>query len=75
MYEIEAGYAAGKVWRLLDNEGDLSIKDIQRKLNLSESLLHLAIGWLCREDKIHCYEEEKKGKYVCSKRIPSAFWS
>ena len=79
MNKIEIGHAAGEVWRLLDNEGDLSVEDIQKKLNLSESLLHLAIGWLCREDKIHCYEEkkgkeDKKGKYICSKRIPSTFF-
>ena len=73
MNKVEIGHAAGEVWRLLDGEGDLSITDIQKKLNLSEPLLYLAIGWLCREDKIHCFEE-KKGKHICSKRIPSAFF-
>ena len=72
MNKIEIGHAAGEVWRLLDGEGDLSITDIRKKLNLSEPLLYLAIGWLCREDKIHCYD--KRGGYVCSKRIPSAFF-
>jgi len=82
MDKVEIGHAAGEVWRLLDGEGDLSITDIQKKLNLSEHLLYLAIGWLCREDKIHCFEEdgeiEKEGKgkkrHICSKRIPSAFF-
>ena len=72
MNKVEIGHAAGEVWRLLDGEGDLSITDIQKKLNLSEPLLYLAIGWLCREDKIHCFEE--KGKHICSKRIPSVFF-
>ena len=79
MNRVEIGHAAGEVWRLLDHEGDLSVTDIQKKLNLSEPLLYLAIGWLCREDKIHCFEEEGKGKgkkggHICSKRIPSAFF-
>ena len=81
MDKVEIGHAAGEVWRLLDSEGDLSVTDIQKKLNMSEHLLYLAIGWLCREDKIHCFEDEEKigkeegkKKHICSKRIPSSFF-
>ncbi len=75
---VEIGNAAGEVWRLLDAEGDLSIADIQKKLNLPEYLLYLAIGWLCREGKIYCFEEsgkkKGKGKYICSKNVPTFYW-
>ncbi len=75
---VEIGNAAGEVWRLLDGEGDLSIADIQKKLDMPQHLLYLAIGWLCREDKIYCFEENRKkqgkGKYICSKNVPSAFF-
>jgi hypothetical protein len=72
MNKVEIGNAAGEVWRLLDGEGDLSITNIQKKLKMSEQLLYLAIGWLCRENKIHCFEE--KGKYICSKNVPGSFF-
>jgi len=79
MNKVEIGNAAGEVWRLLDEEGDLSMTDIQKKLNMSEHVLHLAIGWLCREEKIHCFEEEvskgkRKGRHICSKNVPGAFF-
>lgn len=75
MNKIEIGNTAGQIWHLLDEEGDILTTDIQKKLNISEQLLYLAIGWLCREGKIHCIETGKaKGGYICSKNIPNAFF-
>ena len=72
MNKIEIGNTAGRIWRLLDGEGDLSIPAIKKKLDVPDPLLYLAFGWLCREDKIHCYEEE--GKYLLSKKISNTFF-
>ena len=72
MNKIEIGNTAGKVWRLLDDEGDLSIQEIKQKLKVSDPLLYMAFGWLCREDKIHCYEEETK--FLLSKKISNTFF-
>ena len=72
MNKIEIGNTAGKVWRLLDGEGDLSIQEIREKLDVSDPLLYMALGWLSREDKTHCYEEE--GKYILSKKFSNTFF-
>lgn len=72
MNKIEIGFTAGKVWHLLDAEGDMSFSGIQKKLDLPDSLLYLAIGWLCREDKIHCVEED--GKLLLSKNLANGFF-
>ncbi len=73
MNKVEIGNAAGEVWRLLEKEGDHSITEIQKKLKLSKEMLYLAVGWLYREDKIHCTSGEK-GKYTCTKNIPSSYF-
>ena len=72
MNKIEIGNMSGKVWRLLDGEGDLSIQQIKKKLDVPDPLLYMALGWLTREDKIHCYEE--KEKFLFSKKISNTFF-
>jgi hypothetical protein len=72
MNKNDIGYMAGKIWHLLDDEGELSITEIHDKLDVSEPLLYSAIGWLCREDKIHCSEEE--GKLILSQNVPNGFF-
>ena len=72
MDKFEIGNAAGEIWRLLDKNGDLCVKEIRKKLKMSEPLMYLAIGWLCRENKIHCIEQDEK--CICSKNVPGAFF-
>jgi hypothetical protein len=46
------GDDAGKVWRMLHEQGPLSETDLMDKTHLSELHLCAAVGWLARENKI-----------------------
>ena len=55
------GETAGKVWRLLNENGEASLSQLKRGIKTDPNLILQAIGWLAREDKL-CIE--KKGRYV-----------
>jgi len=46
------GVMAGRVWRLLDEEGPQTTAQIRKKLNAKTGETDYALGWLAREDKI-----------------------
>lgn len=46
------GYTAGRIWQYLNERGEASRIEIKFDLDLSNTLLHLALGWLAREEKI-----------------------
>lgn len=52
MITEKTGVNAGKLWDLLNEEGALSFKDAKKKLKLTNPDLHMAMGWLSREDKL-----------------------
>ena len=52
MEKTKIGLNAGKVWRILNEKGELSMFDLGRELSLTFEDVALAIGWLAREDKI-----------------------
>lgn len=52
MEKIKIGINAGKVWRILNEKGELSMFDLCRDLGLTFEDVALAIGWLARENKI-----------------------
>ena len=52
MEKTRIGLNAGKVWRILNEKGELSMFDLCRELSLTFEDVALAIGWLSREDKI-----------------------
>ena len=45
------GNNAGKVWCALKENGEISIPELARRLNLSVESTALAAGWLARENK------------------------
>ena len=53
------GTNAGKIWNLLDESGELSVKQIKVKLDLTDKDLYLALGWLARETKLSFIENKK----------------
>ncbi len=55
------GETAGKVWRLLNENGEASLSQLKRGVEADPNLILQAIGWLAREDKLHI---EKNGRYV-----------
>ena len=44
--------AAGKIWKLLSERGDLNIESLPRLLKIKSVIVYQAIGWLAREDKV-----------------------
>jgi Mn-dependent DtxR family transcriptional regulator len=55
------GDTAGKVWRLLNENGEANLSQLKSAVNVDPNLILQAIGWLAREDKLRI---EKKGRYV-----------
>ena len=55
MEKTKIGLNAGKVWRILNEKGELSMC---RELSLTFEDVALAIGWLAREDKIFLRKRE-----------------
>ena len=48
-----AGEIAGKIWNALNENGQLTGKDLKKAAKLkNEKDLYLGLGWLLREDKI-----------------------
>lgn len=48
----EIGLTAGDIWRHLDTNGTTSLSQLKVKLDWSETLILMGIGWLAREDKV-----------------------
>ncbi len=46
MEKTKIGLNAGKVWRILNEKGELSMFDLCRELSLTFEDVALAIGWL-----------------------------
>ena len=58
MEKTRIGLNAGKVWRILNEKGELSMFDLCRELVLTFEDVALAIGWLARENKILLRKKE-----------------
>lgn len=58
MEKTKIGLNAGKVWRILNERGEMSMFEMCRELGLTFEDLALAIGWLAREDKIFLRQKE-----------------
>ena len=58
MEKKRIGLNAGKVWRILNEKGELSMFDLCRELGLTFEDVALAIGWLARENKILLRKKE-----------------
>ena len=46
------GINAGKVWSILDESGEQSIKELRKASGLVYYDLYAALGWLARENKV-----------------------
>jgi hypothetical protein len=60
MITNEIGTNAGKIWYLLDEQGNQGLKELKKKLKLTDPKFYLAIGWLAREGKIFDFEDDKR---------------
>ena len=52
----QIGVNAGRVWNYLTDNGPTTIIKLKSVLEVSNGQLHLALGWLSREDKIDMIE-------------------
>ena len=53
------GEVAGKIYKALETSGGRAVDALPKEIGVSDTaLFNQAIGWLCREDKLHL---EKKG--------------
>jgi hypothetical protein len=55
--ESEIGTKAGRLWRVMDIWGEVDFDTIKRLSDLDEEQIHLALGWLARENKINIDEK------------------
>lgn len=58
MENTRIGLNAGKVWRILNEKGELSMFELCRELGLTLEEVAVAIGWLARENKISFREKD-----------------
>jgi len=56
---VHIGETAGEVWRLLESSGPLTLAQLAKKLSKSSELLHFAVGWLAREEKLQVIYEKQ----------------
>lgn len=61
------GETAGEIWRLLSNEGPLSISAVSGRMKKSQAAVYMGIGWLAREDKL-TFTETKRGMHLSAKK-------
>lgn len=53
MLTTEIGKTAGEVWKCLAKNGKTSLTALSTKVKVNSKMVHQAIGWLARENKIH----------------------
>jgi len=53
------GSDAGLVWKVLDAQGEKSVKELKKATKLVDKEIYAAIGWLAREEKLVFKQEEE----------------
>lgn len=48
----KVGETAGLIWQAIDSQGSLKTTALKKLLKTNDMILHMALGWLAREDKI-----------------------
>ena len=56
----QIGETAGKIWKLLEEKGEVSISQIPKALNEKQVVVYQSLGWLARENKIQYRSEKNK---------------
>jgi hypothetical protein len=51
------GEAAGVTWRVLSEQGPLTMAKLVKAVGEPRDLVMQAVGWLAREDKIHISDD------------------
>ena len=48
----KVGETAGLIWQALESQGPVKVTALKKQLKTSDTVLHMSLGWLAREDKI-----------------------
>jgi hypothetical protein len=48
----KVGETAGTIWQALDKDGPQKVTALKKQVKATDITLHMALGWLAREDKI-----------------------
>ncbi len=54
------GLTAGTIWNLLSNKEEISVTQLPKVVKEKPLVIHQALGWLARENKISYREEGLK---------------
>jgi hypothetical protein len=57
MLKNDIGINSGVIWRVLFDNGALSVRKIGEFTGYQEKMIFLSLGWLAREDKIRFFEK------------------
>lgn len=60
---VSVGKTAGDVWEYLKGAGKSSVSAVEKSVSAPGREVHMAIGWLAREDKIEL-GDEARGLYI-----------
>ncbi|HEY5596081.1 MAG TPA: winged helix-turn-helix domain-containing protein [Candidatus Bipolaricaulota bacterium] len=52
------GETAGRVWQFLKDNGKSSLSNLERQIDAPNRMVHMAVGWLAREDKVGLTKEK-----------------
>jgi hypothetical protein len=58
----KVGETAGAIWNLLERSGPQKLSAIKKQTKATDLTLHMALGWLAREDKIDMTEDGRSYK-------------
>ena len=64
---------AGRIWCLLEGTYTITVDRMKRTLGLDDAAFFAAIGWLAREKKIYCSEDN--GEWYISNKQPLGSFS
>jgi hypothetical protein len=61
------GETAGKVWKFLDQKGEVTLNQMKKGIKADPNLILQAIGWLAREDKLQIGKKDRYFVYSLKK--------
>ena len=65
------GETAGRVWRLLNADGEMTLARLGKELSERPERIAMAIGWLAREDKVVLTAKGNTTRVALKERAPN----
>ncbi len=59
MLKQTIGENAGHIWQLLNEEGEMQLKELLKISAIEETEFNRSLGWLAREDKVGFYSDDE----------------